>query len=103
MAAWSVRGVRLGPVRNADAGAVQGFPAAGIGRHPLDPPGSLRSDGLPAGGDRVALQDAAWLEPVRILAATAAGRELVCLTAARHPGDPHALRDLDQRAGGCPG
>ena len=60
MAARRVRGVRLGPVRNADPGAVQGLPAAGIRRHPLDPPGSLRPDGLPAGGHRVTVQDAAW-------------------------------------------
>ena len=101
--AWSVRVVRLGPVRHADAGAVQGLPAAGIRRHPLDPPGSLRPDELPARGDRVTVQDAAWPEPVRIPAATAAGPELVRSTAARDPGGPHPLRHRHQRAGGRAG
>ena len=103
IAAWSVRVVRLGPLRNADAGAVQSVPAAGIRRHPLDPPGSLRPDELPAGGHRVTVQDAAWLQLVRIPAGTAAGPELVCTTAARDARGPHALRHRHQRPGGRAG
>ena len=36
--AWGVRAVRLGPVRNADSGPAQGFPAGWVRRHPLDQP-----------------------------------------------------------------
>ena len=50
-------------------------------------------------GDRVAIQDAPWRRPVRILAGAAAGRELVRVTAARGSGGSQPLPHLHQRAG----
>ena len=41
-------------------------------RHPLDPPVGVRPDGLPAGRDRVAVEDAARDQPVRVAAGPAA-------------------------------
>mgnify|MGYP003694421903 CR=1 FL=1 len=51
-------------------------------RYPLDPPGGVRPDGLSSARPRVAVQDAARHQPLRLAACAAAGQLVICPPAA---------------------
>ena len=102
-AAWRVRSVWLGPLRNADPGAVQGLETDRDRRHPMDPSGCLRFDGLSAASRRVIGRPTAWCEPLRIPAGTVEGRHILCVTTARPPDHPRTLQHFHCCSGGRSG
>ena len=92
LAAGRLRPVRVGSGGCAHARAQAGRRAARLRRHPLDPPLGVRPDGLPAGRDRVDLEDAAGQEPVRDAARPAGRSAVVRVSAGRHPAGPQPVR-----------